>query len=242
MSMEVENHVIDFLSEYVLGILTDSEASRVTEHLAKCMTCQAEFTRLQQVADDLPLALAQTTPPARVKDNLMRAIHARQPKATISIKPKFWQNLSETFRMRFPAWGLALILVLALGNLLLWRQFNPSNSQTNTPMLMIALVSTTDTPMASGTLIMDQLGHYGTLVVDHLDVLDAEHQYQVWLNRDGERTSAGLFSVNYEGYGSLELSAPDPLIQYDSLGITVEPKGGSPGPTGAKVLGGDLTH
>ena len=242
MSMEVENHVNDFLPEYVLGILTDSEASSVTEHLTKYITCQAKFTRLQQVADDLPLALAQTTPPARVKDNLMSAIHARQPKATISIKPKFWQNLSENFRMRFPAWGLALILVLALGNLLLWRQFNPSNSQTNTPMLMIALVSTTDTPMASGTLIMDQLGHYGTLVVDHLAVLDAEHQYQVWLNRDGDRISSGLFSVNYEGYGSLELTAPDPLIQYDSIGITIEPKGGSPGPTGAKVLGGDLPN
>jgi anti-sigma-K factor RskA len=240
--MEVENHVIDLLPDYVLGILIDEEASHVAEHLTTCLTCKAEFTRLHLIADDLPLALVQTSPPPGVKAGLLNAIHSAQSKTTSSSQPTFWQNLSGIFRMRLPAWGLALILVLALGNLLLWRQFNPSNSQTNSNMLVFALASTTDAPKASGTLIMDQQGHYGTLVVDQLPVLDAQHQYQVWLNRDGARISSGLFSVNYEGYGSLELLAPDPLIQYDSIGITIEPKGGSPGPTGAKVLGSDLPH
>jgi anti-sigma-K factor RskA len=240
--MEAEYHVIDLLPDYVLGILIDAEASHVAEHLATCLTCKAEFTRLQQIADDLPLALLQTSPPLAVKTKLMNAITSRQSKTTPSSQPTFWQNLSGIFRMRLPAWGVALILVLAMGNLLLWRQFNPSNSQANTNMLVFALASTTDAPNASGTLIMDQHGHYGTLVVDQLPVLDAQHQYQVWLNRNGARISSGLFSVNYEGYGSLELSAPDALIQYDSIGITIEPKGGSPAPTGAKVLSSDLPH
>jgi anti-sigma-K factor RskA len=109
-------------------------------------------------------------------------------------------------------------------------------------MQVIALANTNDAPQAIGTLIMGQNGDYGTLVVDHLPLLDAELQYQVWLIRDGERTSSGLFSVNYEGYGSLELSAPLLLNQYDTIGVTIEPRGGSPGPTGAKVLGSDLPH
>jgi anti-sigma-K factor RskA len=242
MSADFENHVIDLLPAYTLDVLTDEETSLVAEHLTGCEICHAEYQRLLLVANELPLALVQTAPPPRVKENLMRAIHARQPKETTSTKPNFWNNLSEIFRMRLPAWGLALILVLALGNLLLWRQYNPSNSQTNTPMLLIALASTTDAPMASGTLIMDQNGDYGTLVVDQLPTLDAQHQYQVWLNRGGERVSGGLFSVNNEGYGSMELLAPDSLTQYDSIGITIEPKGGSLGPTGAKVLGGDLPN
>jgi anti-sigma-K factor RskA len=240
MSMEVENHVIDILPDYVLGILMAGEASQVAEHLATCVTCKAVFARLKQIADDLPLALVQTSPPPGVKTSLMKSIHARQLKTNASSQPTFWQNLSQIFRMRLPAWSLALILVLALGNLLLWRQYNPLKNQTNTPMLVITLANTTDAPMASGTLIMDPHGHYGTLVVDQLPILDEQHQYQVWLNRDGTRISSGLFSVNYEGYGSLELLAPDPLIQYNSIGITIEPKGGSPAPTGAKVLGGDL--
>jgi anti-sigma-K factor RskA len=242
MSMEAGNHVIDILPDYVLDLLTDAEAKHVAEHLVVCQSCQVEFIRMQGVADELPLGLAQTAPPPRVKEKLMGAIHPHQSEADVTKQPTFWQSLSDIFRMRLPAWGLALILILALGNLLLWRQFNPSNKQTNTPMMVIALANTSDAPQASGTLIMDQHGHYGTLVVDQLPILDAGHQYQVWLNRGGERLSAGLFSVNYEGYGSLELTAPDPLIQYESLGITVEPFGGSSGPSGAKVLGGDLRN
>ena len=248
MSMDVENHVvenhvIDLLPAYVLEALTDEETSRVAEHLASCQSCQAEYHDLQMVADEIPLALVQTAPPARVKEQLMRSVHSRLVKtAPSSLPTSLWQRLAGLFGPRLPAFGMALIALLALGNLLLWRQLSLTNQQTNTPMRVFALAGTNDSPQAIGTLIMDQNGHYGTLVVDHLAALDSGHQYQVWLNRDGERISAGLFSVNYEGYASLELHAPLPLIDYGTIGISVEPAGGSPGPTGAKVLGGDLPH
>ena len=242
MSKQVENHIIDLLPDYVLELLPDVEASHVSTHLAACRFCQGEFARLQQVADVLPLALSQTSPSPRVKRNLMGAIHSPQSKTSTSGETISWKNLAGILRMRLPALGMALILVLALSNLLLWRQFNSLNNPANTSMRVIALANTNDAPQAVGTLIMGQNGDYGTLVVDHLPVLDAEQRYQVWLIHDGERISSGLFSVNYEGYGSLELSAPLLLNQYDSIGITIEPRGGSPGPTGAKVLGSDLPH
>ena len=56
-----------------------------------------------------------------------------------------------------------------------------------------------------GTMIMDQKGDYGTLVVDKLAVLDSNQQYQVWLIKDGQRISGGVFSVNHDGYASLEI-------------------------------------
>ena len=56
----------------------------------------------------------------------------------------------------------------------------------------------------------------------------------------GQRTSGGVFSVYDEGYGVLKIDAPEPLISYQNVGITIEPAGGSPGPTGERVLGGDL--
>jgi len=91
-----------------------------------------------------------------------------------------------------------------------------------------------------GTLIMNQDGEYGTLVVDKLSALDDNQKYQVWLIRDGQRTSGGLFSVNTQGYASLEIVVPRPLLDYQAIGITIEPAVGSPGPTGTKVMGGDL--
>jgi anti-sigma-K factor RskA len=243
MSMEVENHVIDMLPGFVLDALTIDETNQVAEHLAGCPTCQAELARMQQVADEIPLALAQTAPPHDVKTRLMTAIHSRQLRGSISSQPtSLGQRLVGLVRMRLPALGLALLVVMVLGNLLLWRQLNLSNHQATTPMRVVALVSTIDSPQAVGTLVMDQTGEYGTLVVDRLAVLDIKQQYQVWLIKGGERTSGGVFSVNYEGYASLELLAPLSLIQYDAIGITIEPAGGSPGPTGAKVLGGELLH
>jgi anti-sigma-K factor RskA len=107
-------------------------------------------------------------------------------------------------------------------------------------MRVIALANTKDSPQAVGTLVTDQKGIYGTLVVDNLARLDSSHQYQVWLTQAGKRISGGVFSVNPDGYASLEILAPLPLIQYDEIGITIEPNGGSPGPTGAKVLGGAI--
>ena len=89
-------------------------------------------------------------------------------------------------------------------------------------------------------IVMSLDGEYGTLVVDHLPNLEAERQYQLWLVRDGIRTSGGIFSVSEEGYASLIVSSPDPLDSYQAFGITIEPSGGSPGPTGERVLAGQL--
>lgn len=239
MSVVSENHVIDLLPGYVLDVLTDEETNQVVEHLAACPSCQHEYHSLQAVAEDLPLALAQSTPSARVKANLMQAIHARQRTVLPVSQPSFGQKLVGVLRLRLPALGLALILLLALGNALLLRQLSLSQSAT-TSMKVVALSNTAAAPQAVGTLIMDVKGDFGTLVVDNFAVLDNSQQYQVWLTRDGERVSAGVFSVNPAGYASLQISSPAPLIQYNSIGITIEPYGGSPAPTGAKVMDGNI--
>ena len=243
MSMEVEKHVIDWLPAYVLDALTDDETNQVAEHLAGCQTCQAELVRIQQVTDEIPLALAQTTPPPDVKVKLMKAIHTRQMNLSTSSQPtSLRQRLAGLLRTRLPALGLAIIVVMVLGNLLLLRQLNLNNQQASTPMRVFALANTQNSPGAVGTLIMDPNGKYGTLVVDNLATLDSGKQYQVWLIKGAVHTSGGVFSVNPDGYGSLEILAPQPLQQYDSIGITIEPVGGSPSPTGAKVMGGELSH
>ena len=241
MSM-TDNHVTELLEEYVLGLLAEGETSRVAEHLSVCESCRVEYMGLKEVADDLPLALSQATPPPEVKNRLMEVIHARQTNTLPVGQPSFWQRLVTLIRQRAPAFALAIIVILAIGNLMQWNQTAQPDIQPSPSMHIVVLNSTENDPLAMGTLIMDQAGHYGTLVVDRLAELDPGLQYQVWLILDGDRTSAGLFSVNYDGYASLELMAPQPLINYDSIGITIEPAGGSPAPTGARVLGGDIPN
>jgi anti-sigma-K factor RskA len=238
--MSNETHFHELLPAYALDILTEVETAQVDDHLATCAACQAELRQYQTVADELPLALVQATPRPALKMKLMKEIHHRRQKTVSSFRPSLIQSWGSFLRRSFPAWGLALIAVLALGNLLLWRRTNLVSGRNASSMRVVALANTKDSPQAVGSLMINPSGEYGTLVVDRLPVLDIGHQYQVWLIRGDQRISGGLFSANADGYASLELAAPLPLNLYQSVGITIEPAGGSPGPTGAKVLGGNL--
>jgi len=237
-----DGHVAEWLPAYALNILTPEETSRVAGHLATCPACRAELRAYLLTVDELPLALAQTAPRPELKDHLMSEIRSRKAKSVPTSPITIWQRLAVFLRRSAPAWAMALILVLAVGNLLLWRRLNQVTTRQATSMRVFALANTADSPRASGSLVLGPSGRYGSLVVDRLPKLDAEHQYQVWLIKDGQRTSGGVFSVGPGGYAAVELHAPVPLIEYQAIGVTVEPAGGSPGPTGAKVLGGDLSE
>ena len=64
--------------------------------------------------------------------------------------------------------------------------------------------------------------------------------YQLWLIRDGQRTSGGLFTVSDTGSGTLIFTPPDTLDAFDGMGVTPEPASGSPGPTAPPVVTGSL--
>jgi anti-sigma-K factor RskA len=70
--------------------------------------------------------------------------------------------------------------------------------------------------------------------------LDPAHQYQLWLVKDGERRSGGVFDADEYGYANLLLRVPRDFRGFTAIGVSVEPAGGSPGPTGDHVAGGKL--
>jgi len=238
------NHVTDWLPAFVLDTLTEEEARQVSEHLQACTSCQAELARLQPVLDDLPLAVTQTTPPPQLKRKIMQSIHSRQPAHPVDpireTDRSFIERLGDFSRRYLPAFGLALIILLVLSNLLLWRQLNLIIQETTTPFRVVALSSSPFSPGAMGTLIMKPDAQYFTLVVADLTALTPDQQYQVWLIKGPQHTSAGVFSINPSGYASLQFLAPQPLQQYDAIGISVEPAGGSPLPTGTSVFNAQL--
>lgn len=237
-----EHHVTDWLPAYVLDALAADEMSLVSEHLASCAACQAELARLQRVADELPLAVPQTNPPPALKARLMRSIHARQVESSPATRHNStWQRVAAYFRGHLPAFGLAFIVLLVLGNVLLWRQLNYNRQVAGAPMRVVTLVNSSFSPAAVGTLVVAPNGQYCTLVVNNLAALDPSQQYQVWLIKGSEHTSAGIFTVNPDGYALLEILAPLPLAQYDAIGVSVEPVGGSIAPTGPNVFKALLT-
>lgn len=246
--MTADQHVFDLLPAYALDCLDENEAISVSEHLATCPICNSELRIYQEIADELPLAASMVDPPASVKRKLMESIHTNEADAS-DLEPEHqssnWgRSLSNFLQRMSPGLalaGLVLILALVSSNLLLWSRLNQSStSYSPTAMQIVSLQGTQDMPDATGLIVISQDGDHGTLVVDHLLPLGKTEQYQLWLIVNGTRTNGGVFSVDAEGYGSLWVDSPKPLKDYSSFGVTIEPTGGSNGPTGEKVLGGNL--
>jgi len=235
--MSSDNHVIELLPGYVLGCLDEEDMVLVSEHLPVCADCQAELYTYQAVADGLVLALPDATPPSSLKRQLANRIRL----SLVQSPPSRWNVFTDFIRNTSPIWGIAsllLIIALATSSLLLWQRVNHLETITQPKQMQtINLAGTQTAPDASGLIVLSMDGKHGTLVVDHLPVLDPKHEYQLWLIHDGQRASGGVFSVNKYGYGSVWVSSPEPLNSYSDFGISIEPMGGSPGPTGDKVLG-----
>lgn len=230
-------HPIDDLPAYALDCLDEPELQAVEQHLTLCADCRSEVTRLRDAAARLALNAAQVEPPERVKKVLLSRVDRRPA-------PDRKPGIFDWLRIQRPVWGVAALVVIVLlvaGNLLLWNQVRTlSQPAPAADFQVVSLAGAGQAEAARGVMIVTDSGRFGTLVVDGLPELTGEQQYQLWLIVDGQRTSGGVFSVDSWGYGAMVVEAPLPLNAYTDFGVTVEPEGGSPGPTGDKVLGGSF--
>lgn len=252
-------HVVELIPAYALNCLDPGEAEVVARHLDGCEDCRAEAAAYMAVVDLLPLAAPEIEPSPALKERLMARVEsspspappvaappavAPPAAAEPATRPSWRHSTIESIRnwLSGPRWQPAALLVIALlvvSNILLWRQLNqPRGSSTG--WQRVALSETEVAPGAVGIIYISRDGRAGTLIVDGLPQLNPEQQYQLWLIRDGQRASGGVFSVDEGGYSSLAVDSPQPLGDYNAFGVTVEPAGGSPGPTGERVLGYNL--
>jgi anti-sigma-K factor RskA len=242
--MSVEPHVNELLAAYALDCLDEGEMEEVTRHLAQCAQCRAELSAYQEVAALLPLGGVLVEPPPDLKARLMAQVQSQsRANPDVHSSPTWIEHILQWTRQSAPLWGtvsLVLVILLGVSNLLLWGQVRQMQSVQPSQMQFVRMSGTGAAPAAQGVIVISTDGDHGTLVVDNLPPLQAGKQYQLWLIDDGKRTDGGVFSVDQDGYGSLWVSSPRPLVSYGSFGVTIEPQGGSPGPTGQKVLGGGL--
>ena len=234
---------LELIPAFALNSLDADEAQAVSRHLAGCEACQAELAAYEEVVDVLPLAAAQTTPPAALKGQLMDRVQtqpAAEPAAP-EAKPSWWRGAAADLQawLAGPRWRPALllaILILAIGNVYFWRE---ATRPSPTAWRRIRLEGTEVAPEASGVIYISADGQNGAIIVDKMPQLGEAQQYQLWLIADGQRTSGAVFSVPADGYQTVLVESPRPLREYGAFGITVEPAGGSPGPTGDRVLGSE---
>ena len=116
------------------------------------------------------------------------------------------------------------------------RRLNVESAQQVTAMVMVASEQLVETNVpavamdsnATATVAWHPEWNLALFYAEDFPVLEYGLSYQLWLTRDGERTSGGTFRVDDAGIGSLLIALEGPLDSYEAMGVTVEPWGGSP--------------
>ena len=227
--MAVTAHVEDLLPALALGSLEPRERERVSRHLESCAACRSQLAGYEELVASLGLAVPRAEPPRSLRSRVLRKAARQAPRAR-PVPPLGWTLAA------------AALLALSLGlNLFLWgRVARLEVASALLPDQVAVLAATEAAAGARGLLLFRPGENEATLVVEDLPPLAGDRQYQLWLIREGQRTSGGVFSVTSQGYACQLVTPPLPLSSYQALGITVEPAGGSPGPTGQRVMGGNL--
>lgn len=253
--MSICDELEELIPAYVLGALSGDERARVEKHLAECANLSELVTSYGRVADLLPHAATPVQPRAELKYRVLAATVSKKREAFT------WSSFFPRF-LRSPAFALvAVLLVVALGvwNIALQNQMAEQKafeqrvlaelSRQRDFLNVIAysdekpkrLQGTEAAAHAAGRLYGAPNENTFALILNDLPPLPPGQVYQVWLiDPEGKRTSGGTFRVDERGRGWLWGRAANALDQYRAVGITIEPLGGSPQPTGVRVVLGDL--
>lgn len=95
--------------------------------------------------------------------------------------------------------------------------------------------ATGDHPAAVGTLTTDMATGETTLRVSNLPLPSSGDTYQAWVIVGETPVSAGTFVVDANGNGTHILSGELPP-EFDAIGVSMEPEGGSATPTQGKII------
>lgn len=238
--MTQEHPFLDDLPAYALGALEAEAAQALERHLRTCEACRAELASYRTVREGLLMAVPPAPPPVRLRGELQRQL-SRHQKAL----PR-----RSALSLRWSALALViLLLLLNIYSILQVRSLRREQAglarRVETGQSALAMLAAEGTQSihiqagnVSGTLLLNRGRDSALLILWNLPALDPEQTYQAWLiDSQGQRTSAGIFQGEAQpAYIAKQLLAGAALSNFVGLGVTVEPAGGSPQPTGRRVF------
>ena len=235
-TMSDHEEIKGLLAAYALDALDPDDSALVQAHLPGCRACRRELAGFLRVTDQVALGAAQaSSPPSAPRPNVEERIirEASLMGARRTTRP------ARTWHPGFAMAAGALILLLAAANLVQWVH-SPRFEAQSRGLVTVALTGTSRHDGAYGTIVVDMEDSEGVLAVRGLPRLSPDSRYQLWLKKDGEAKSGGLFTVDDDGYGSLLVKAPGGFKGFQAFSVSVEPAEGSVSPRGAPVLSGGL--
>lgn len=227
----------DLIPAYALGALDVQEAAVLLQHLQTCDSCPRLLAEYREALGALPGLVPEAAPPESLKGRTMARLEPAQRGTGLAsrLRGLNWSRLAL-------AWApLSLLLLIGL----LWANISLNNALRERTeavipqVVVVALQGTEFAPQAKGMIVAFPQNGMAMLAVKDLPPPPPGQEYQLWLIRNDERDNGGTFTLDSQGRGYLVVEIQD-FALYRNFGITMEPAGGSPAPTGDRYMFGNI--
>lgn len=231
---------------YALNALSDAERTEFERHLDACEACTREVGELTATAARLGLAMS-LTPPSDLKAAVLRRItvvRQEPPRTTAPAVPR--GSRSRTALWSRMALAACCAAAAGLGGVAVWQHERATTAeqradaaQRQSRQLAEVLAApdarTVTTGLKGGgtsTLVVARSRNQAVFVASGLPRPPEGKVYQLWFDDAGTMRPAGLMNPAHPADAVL-LSGP--VEGASGVGLTLEPRGGSPAPTSAPL-------
>jgi anti-sigma-K factor RskA len=252
--MRLLRHDLHSLSgAYALDALEPgAERDRFTRHLSRCQSCAGEVRGFREVATAMAFA-ATAEPPPGLRDQVLAAA-ARTRQVPPEVAPGGSHARPRRARSRVPwvpwlsgvvaAASIAAAVIFGLAQAHTQDELNQVRAQNQAISLLLSspqvtLLSKSTTKGGVATVVLAAARHQLVVVTSGLPALPSGQVYQLWLIGKTKTTSAGLLPPAQTGKTPPVLASG--VVKGDTLGLTVEPAGGSAQPTTTPIVVVPLT-
>jgi anti-sigma-K factor RskA len=230
---------------YAVNAIDDEfEREKFERHMRRCQQCSGEVRGLTETATRLAFSASRPPPPA-MRDSVLSAVSlTRQlPPIVEHRKPKpqrWWTDWTPTLALSFATAIVTTVAVVLLLTLVgTYHELNRVKAQN---AALSAVLSAPDSHAVTSTIssgvrvtLVYSLRKHAMIVTTHgLPAPPPGKVYQLWFIGPPTTRSAGFLPASQAGRAGPVLSSG--LAIGDTIGITIEPAGGTSKPTTTPIL------
>ncbi|MCL6604922.1 MAG: anti-sigma factor [Paenibacillus sp.] len=245
----------DLCLDVLSGVCTDEERIAFEHHLLTCSACQTERNELLLTWGALYANMEPKEPPMDLKQQVMDAAFAADEDLDVPHEKVIPNNRRfRTRRSRMFTASVSMILIFFIAgsvwNVWLYQErsrgplpieeaLSVSAAQISQVMMLKAQSPSEDEAYGIACVVDNGQSKQFVLYVYGASETNGNQAYQVWLIKDGVRRSAGTFRVSEDskGVGVLAMPIQSDTLDFDKIGITLEPDDNGDQPRGQKMFG-----
>ena len=234
------------------GMCTDEERRAFEHHLPDCEACQKESNDLLDVWGALYANMESKELPVDLKQQVLDAAFAAEEDLKHKVHLQNRRSKKDRSRVSKAIMGMIATLFIAgtIWNVWLYRERNQGPLPIEQALSVsaaqikqvVALKPQSDLEADAygiACIVDNGQSKQFVLYVYGASETSGSEAYQVWLIKDGVRSSAGTFKVSSDnkGVGVLAMPIQSDTLDFDKIGITLEPDDKGNQPRGQKVFG-----